>query len=123
MANRVTASEVKEIYDTSMADATITPFIDVANDLVTEKLTGEHNDTRLAMIEKFLTAHLITSTRDRPAIEEEIGDARVHYSDIFGENLKSTTFGQAVLMLDTSGILNSMGKRKVRIVAIESFED
>lgn len=123
MANRTTATEVKEIYSTSLSDSIIEAYIDVANDLVTEKLAGEHDDTRLEMIEQFLSAHLVIIARDRQAREEEIGDARIIYSEVFGEGLKSTTFGQTVLMLDTSGILNSMSKRKVRIVAIESFDN
>jgi hypothetical protein len=124
MANRVTPSDVKEIYNTTLADVVIEPYIDVANDLVTEKLaTDWFSDTRLAMIEKFLAAHLIVSTRDRQAVEEEIGEARVQYANVFKEGLKSTSYGQTVLMLDTSGTFNSMSKRKVRIVAIESFDD
>lgn len=123
MANRVTVSEIKEIYPTSLEDDVIEPYIDIANDLVTEKLTGMHGDERLAIIEKFLTAHLIVTTRDRQATWQELGDARVRYTDVFGEGLKSTTFGQTALLLDTSGILASSGKRKVMIKAIKSFDD
>ncbi|MFW5701286.1 MAG: hypothetical protein ACOCWM_06305 [Cyclobacteriaceae bacterium] len=123
MANRVTVSEIKEIYPTSLEDDVIEPYIDIANDLVTEKLTGMHGDERLAIIEKFLTAHLIVTTRDRQATWQELGDARVRYTDVFGEGLKSTTFGQTALLLDTNGILASSGKRKVMIKAIKSFDD
>jgi hypothetical protein len=121
---RVTATEVKEIMlDTALTDAQIGVFIAVATDMVddldSDTTLGE---SRLALIERWLTAHLIASTIERMGTREKVGDAEITYMGEFGQNLSSTPYGQTAAMLDTSGTLKALGKKKITFHAITSFE-
>ena len=124
MANRTTTPKVLEIYPTELETEQIEPYITIANEML-EDIPSDSglSDSRLAEIERWLTAHLIEITREPKGIEEEIGgDTRIKYSDVFGEGLKSTRYGQMVSQLDTSGALAALGKKAVSIKAITSFE-
>lgn len=124
MANRVNVEDVREIFDSSLTDVQLSPYIDVANSIVTDKLgSSTLGDSRLADIERFLTAHIVSLTRSREGVEEKIGEARVKYADIFGKGLEATSFGQMVMVLDTTGKLHNMSRRALKITAIKSFED
>jgi hypothetical protein len=121
---RTTATEVKEIITTSLSDAAVTAYIGIANRMVTANLSEQElSDETLEDIECWLTAHLIAVTKERFTTGEKIGDASVNYAGIFGEGLKSTSYGQMVLMLDTSGTMGVSGKQKVYFKAIKSFDD
>ena len=124
MANRTTAPKVLEIYDTELETEQIDPYISIANSMVDEIPSDAGLGTaRLTEIERWLTAHLIVITKERRGIEEEIdGDTRVKYSDIFGEGLKATEYGQMVAQLDTSGSLAAQGKKRVYLKAVTSFD-
>lgn len=120
---RTTAEEVQEIMDTSLTTAQIDPYITVATNIVTEHLVGcGLGDTELEEVERWLTAHLIAITRERQASQEKLGDASITYAGVFGSHLNSTTYGQMAAMLDRCGVLASLGKRRMRIRAITSFE-
>jgi len=122
---RTTVDEVKEIMDnTALDDAQITPYITVANTIVTDELgsSSELTDDKLEEIERWLTAHLIAITRERITKQEKLGDASVTYTGAFGSGLDSTPYGQMVRILDVSGILGNLGKRVISIKAITSFE-
>lgn len=121
---RTTAAEVKEIIpDTSLTDAQVGYFIDVATEMV-DDLDADTtlDDARLVFIEQWLTAHLIASTVERMGKTEKIGDAQVTYMGEFGKNLDSTPYGQMAAMLDTSGTLRALGKKKITVRAVTSFE-
>lgn len=121
---RTTATEVKEIITTSLSDAAVTAYIGIANRMVTANLSDQSlSDETLEDIECWLTAHLIATTKERFTTAEKIGDASVNYAGVFGEGLKSTNYGQMVLMLDTSGTMHTAGKRKVYFKTIESFDE
>ncbi len=113
MANRVTDSDVKTILET---DITTTPFINTANLIVTDNLGGEGlGDDVLTQIELYLSAHL-ACFMDPRIKQEQIGaqQTRADYQMIkTGVGLDSTSYGQMVKMLDTTGILASMGGKKV----------
>lgn len=120
---RTTATEVKEIITTSLTDAAIDNYINVATDMVDELDEDTTlTDSRLILIEQWLTAHLIAITKERQGSKEKVGDAEITYSGKFGMNLQSTTYGQTAAMLDTSGTLAQLGKKKIDITAITSFE-
>lgn len=124
MANRVTATEVRVIFDASsdITDAIVTSHIDIANDLVTGSLSSSGlSSTRLANIELYLAAHFL-ALRDpsRGMVEAEwvSSEAKVDFSSDFGQGLKSTHYGQQVLLLDTSGTFANLGKTKARFRVI-----
>lgn len=125
MANRTTAEKVKQILDTELSNEAIEAYIEVANNMVDDVAAASVVPaSRLAEMERWLTAHLIVITKERIAVEEEVGnDTRVKYADTFGPGLQSTQFGQMVAQLDTTGTLAALGKKKIDITAIESFEE
>jgi len=110
MANRVTHAELIEVFSTDIEDTT--PFITTANLIVTDKLAGEgFTDAHLKEIEKYLSAHF-ASLMDPRIAQEKIGEVAVTYEGKTGLGLDGTKYGQTVKMLDTTGILASMGKRQ-----------
>jgi hypothetical protein len=124
MAIRTTSAKVSTILETELEAEHIDYFIEIASHMVDDVAAiGTLAATRLAEIERWLTGHLISITLERKPLEEEIGnDTRIKYSDIFGAGLQSTHYGQMVATLDTTGTLAALGKKKISIVAITSFE-
>lgn len=121
---RVTNEQVKAIMsDIDVSDADIDIYISSANVMVTKNLASSAlTDDVLLEIERWLTAHMISSTRERQTIEEQAGTAKVKYAGVYGEKLAMTSYGQMVLMLDSTGILASLGGKSVKMTAITSFE-
>lgn len=122
MAVRVTATEVKVIIATSLSDTAVDAYIAIANPMVTNTVTCGLSAAVLKEIERWLTAHLISITKDRMTTDEKLGEASVKYSGVFGEGLKSTSYGQMVLDLDTCGQFGNLGMKDIKITAITSFE-
>ena len=123
MAKRTNYTKVKEILTTSLSDEAIEAYIAIATVLVDEIPSDAGvSSTLLAEIERFLTAHLIVTTKERRGIEEEVGEARIKYADVFGPGLQATEYGQMVSQLDTSGALATLGKKRINFKAITSFE-
>lgn len=125
MANRVTALDVKQIIDTSLSDNIVTVFINTANTIVSDTLGDDTtlSTTQLEEIEKWLSAHLIASTRERQGQTEKVGDASITYQGKTGAGLDSTLYGQNVKMLDSTGKLaQKLGKKSATITAITSFD-
>ena len=122
MANRVTEAEVLEIMptETILTESTILPYIDSANVFVTDLLDGVLEDSVLTEIEKWLSAHMATVTKERLSKEAGAGGAYIKYAGVWGEELKSTQFGQMVLMLDTSNTLRGLinGKQSASTYAV-----
>lgn len=124
MANRVTLDEVKEIIETDLNNTSINAFILSANITVTAILGSDTVITtaQLKEIERWLTAHLIASSKERQAHSEKVGDANITYEGKTGKGLDSTTYGQQVMLLDTTGkIVSNIGKKRASITAITSF--
>jgi hypothetical protein len=121
---RTTAAEVKQIIDTDLSDTIVDAYIGDANALVTNVLGDDTTlgDTLKESIEKWLTAHMIASTRERMGQEEEAGSAKIKYVGKTGLNLSSTAYGQMVLTLDSTGNFASLGGKKASIYAVTSFE-
>lgn len=118
MTNRVTASQVKEIFTTSMSDDDLTAFIDTANLVVTEDLSGlGYSTARLEKIELYLSAHFASAKVGEGGGDglkrRKIGDGEDEYSASFDmATLKNTSYGQTALMLDTlGGLLADASKR------------
>ena len=124
---RTTVAEVNAILPETVADATVTAFIKTATELVTEVLGSDTTltDALKEEIECWLTAHLIVATVQRSKMLVKAGGGpapSVTFAGSFGTKLNSTTYGQQVLMLDTTGKFAKLGKRKANITAITSFE-
>jgi len=129
MTNRIECYQVQEIVDTNLTEIEIESFITSSNLIVNSNLSGSGlSDAVLTEIEKWLTAHLIKSTRERQPQEIEIGDAREKYGSFgkygsIGDGLATTSYGQMVTVLDTTGKLKGIGKTKTSINAIPEFDD
>ena len=130
MANRVTASEVKEILNGStITDAVVDTFIIGANALITKVFASDGDITTVMLkeLERWLTAHLIASTVDRLAKQEKLDDAEVTYSEpvvYFGvgsKMLSTTPYGRNVLTLDFTGKMGKAGATNATVFAIPGF--
>ena len=119
---RTTATEVKEIISTELTDPQITAYIGIANSIVTNNVTCGLSASALEEIERWLTAHLISITQERQVKKEKLGEAELTYAGQYGTGLKSTSYGQMVLMLDTCGGLANLGKKAINLTAVTSFE-
>jgi hypothetical protein len=125
MANRTTATDVKLILDTDLDDPIVEAFISDANPIVTDVLGSDTSlsSAQKASIEKWLTAHFIACTRDQQAQREEADEAAIVYQGKTAMGLDATYYGQQVKVLDTTGkMAKALGKRRVTITAITSFE-
>lgn len=128
MAMRVNASEVRQILqnctESDVNNQTMDTFITAANAVINKTFEGDTTigTVLLKEIEKYFTAHIVTSTIRRMAKEEEIQDARVVYTGVWKEGLSSTPYGQMVLTLDTSGKMAKAGKGVASIKTITSFD-
>jgi hypothetical protein len=125
MMARVTEGEVKELIPTT---ETITAQINAANVVVTEKLgsNGTITADHLKEIERWLAAHLVACSIERQTTKEKIGATAAEFvgsqQGAAGLGLNLTTYGQQVLVLDTTGTLANLGKRKARIDTIEAID-
>jgi len=120
MAYRTTVSAVEgiiEVDSTTISD--ITPFIAVANELVTECCASAgYSESRLELLERWLTAHFY-AIRDPRVDTEKAGSVSVKYQYKVDLGFNVTTYGQQALLLDTAGGLIELqnalmtGKKKV----------
>jgi hypothetical protein len=124
MAVRVTATEVKSILETetTLTDAQVTAIIVSANVMV-DTVLGTGTTTILKEIERWLSAHMVAISKERQALKEEAGGAAITYTGAYGLGLKSTSYGQMVLTLDTSGAFADLGIKSASLKAITSFDD
>lgn len=118
--SKVSDDEVKSIFDT---ERDTNPFIDTANLVVSEQLTGKGlSDQRLHQITLYLSAHYAAVTDEKGQLKsEKMGDATDTYETTAnGSGLASTRYGREAMNLDTSGTLRTMGlsslKAQFRVV-------
>jgi hypothetical protein len=123
MANRTNPSDVKAIINTSLTESQVTPYISDANAMVNSVLADEGlSDSLLTTIEKWLAAHFIAITKSRQPQYKKIGDGAESYPKL-GMNMQTTTYGQTAIAFDTSGKLANIGKKRIKIEAVPSFDD
>lgn len=125
MSVRTTSAEVLEIMDNcTVSTSIIDNIITVASNLVDQVFENdtEADSTTLEAIEQYLTAHILASTISRTTSEEKLGDAFVKYTGKWGEQLKSTPYGQMILVLDFTGKMAKSGKTAASIYAVKNFE-
>lgn len=103
MAFRATETEVKEIIDTNLMEEQVSPFLKVANQMVTDLVSdvGYASGT-LREIERWLAAHFV-AVRDPRVAKEKIGDAQADYHGKSDMALNFTPYGQQVMVLEYKG--------------------
>lgn len=119
---RCSAAEVKAILSFTPSKSDLQPYINAAEELVTE-LCGSLSYTanRLKQIETWLSAHFLAVSDSAYAESqialEDIGEQQTQYQRLNPGKFGSTVYGQQAMMLDTLGglayIANhpSQGKR------------
>ena len=113
---RTTSDQVEDIICLDSGISLI-PFIETANALVTEicaaatKSDGTlwHDDTRLELIERWLSAHFY-HIRDSEIQREQAGEVEAVYRSVVEIGFNNTHYGQMALRLDTSGALARLDK-------------
>jgi len=116
MSARVEATDVKAIFDTTMEDAELIPFIEVAH-LMVENILGEEDleEGLLKEIERWASAHY-ASIKDPVKTQEKIGDASATYAiaspKAGGTGLSATPYGMQAIAMDPTGKLGAQGKLK-----------
>lgn len=107
---RTTDALVKGIIEVD-DDISLTPFIDIANELVTECcIAGEHSDSRLKLIETWLAAHCYT-VRDMRAESEKAGPVSEKKQSKVDLGFDTSHYGQMAMRLDTEGGLAALNKK------------
>jgi hypothetical protein len=104
-----------------ISEVDVQSYIDGANVLLTRLLgTKGLGEDLLTEIERWLTAHLIVSSRERMAKKEGAGGAFIEYAGNYGENLMSTSYGQVAVSMDVTGGLATLGMKRMFIKAVKS---
>lgn len=117
MANRATEADVEKIIEVD-SSIDVDAFITTANTFIDEALSDAgYSEAYLTQIEIWLSAHLV-ALRERQLTGQKMGDADEKYGGKFDMGLKFTQYGQWVLMLDISGILQKTGMPKVIFEAL-----
>lgn len=112
MAIRTTSADVALIIEVETS-ISLDPFIEVASALVDELLVTTpvtYDDTRLELIERWLSAHFY-AIRDLRRSQERAGSVGELFQFRLGLNLAVTMYGQQVMLIDTAGILAALSKR------------
>ncbi len=112
---RTNVTDVKAILDdTTLTDAQVEAYIESANVFVTDVLSGAGLSTdALKDIERWITAHMIASTRERQIKKAGAGGAEVEYTGYWSVGLLGTTYGQTAVLFDTSGTLQALAQNKL----------
>ncbi len=103
-------------------DATIdlTPFIDIANELVTELCTGDlgpdpgYSTVRLELIERWLAAHFYTNRDPRP-VNEKAGPVGEAFQSEVDLGFDTSHYGQTAIRLDTNGELAKLNRKTKKL--------
>ena len=111
MAVRTTSVAVGGIIEVD-SNISLTPFIEVANALVTECCsTDDYDATRLELIERWLSAHFY-AIRDPRTTQESVGRGIAErFQSQVDLGFDVTHYGQMAMRLDTQGGLSSLNER------------
>lgn len=115
-----TVDEVRAIIDTNIEDDNIESYIDSASSLLSIWFSGvTASQELLTELEKWVAAHLIAMTKERQAKEEGAGGAYIKYAGVFGTGLKTTSYGQTAIEIDTTNTLRSVSGKQIKFFAIK----
>ena len=102
----ITTDEVLAVMDGRVSKTDLSVQIDIAETMVSGVLADVgHSEKTLKHITIYLAAHFT----ERQVLEDELGDTRVEYDENRREGLRSTSYGQNAIVLDTSGTLSKLG--------------
>jgi len=121
----VDANEVKEILETDLTTDQLNAFINMAVALlapVKAAIAARAGAAGYKQIELLVAAHLSTM-RERTVKSKSVGGQfSVTFMGKDGLGLNSSLYGQQALVLDGSGSLASLGKRRVKF-HVTTYED
>jgi len=128
---RVTDEEVRGIIEATEDEIfSLNPFIDAANQLVTDLCSGDsYSAAKLRLIELWLAAHFYAVRSPRPSEEGAAGGVSVKFQGQTAMHLEATIYGQQAMLLDTAGNLAALnsglksGKRTIGITWLGSEID
>lgn len=107
---RTTSALVEGIIEVD-EDIDLTPFISIANELVTECCADAgYGDSRLVLIETWLAAHCYT-IRDMRAESEKAADVTEKKQSKVDLGFDTSHYGQMAMRLDTAGGLAALNKK------------
>lgn len=87
-------------------------FIATAHELVAEFCEDKgYTDSRLELIERYLSAHFYTLRDPRP-VSEKAGEVSVTYQSKVALRLSTSHYGQTAMLLDTAGGLTTLNEGK-----------
>jgi len=116
MMARTTVDNVEAIIEID-SGISLTPFIEVANALVTEKCAvndsdgnAVYTDTRLELIERWLAAHFYHIRDNRPNTDKADVVSRTFRSKV-DLGFAVTHYGQQAMLLDTNGGLAALNEQ------------
>jgi hypothetical protein len=115
----ITPDEIKAIMPTTLSDNSLVVFIDTGTALANEIFSSAiYSDERIKQIAMFLIAHLCATAS--PQMQSETIDGyRYEITGKFSDGLKSTSYGQTAIMLDTKGVLEGLSKKKASMTAFD----
>ena len=109
--------ELKSIFPTSLTDAALELFTAAAIELVTVELGSSGlSAARLNSIAMFLSAHYASSADPRMKSASFDGYKYIVQGET-SEGLSGTAFGQTAMSLDSTGVLVTLSKKKMKLVA------
>lgn len=112
MAVRTTAEKVEAIIEVE-SGVDLTPFIEDANELVTECcLDSDYSAARLIRIETWLAAHFYAIYSPRLA-NENAGGVGQSIETSIGLGFNVTRYGQQAMRLDTAGNLAALDRKTI----------
>jgi len=117
----ILADDVKAILDTDIPEVDILAYINSATELVNYAIGSSLADGLKDEVIRWLSAHLIASTREQQLQSASAGPAKAVFQGKSGLGLDSTQYGQQAKALDLSGKLAMLGQKAATLFAIESF--
>lgn len=129
LPGRTTGAQIVAIIETDVtivgSDSAgypgLDPFIDMANEMVTEccTLQGQgYSDNRLTMIETWLAAHYY-ALRDPRVFSEKAGSVAQSFQATLALGLNNTTYGQQAMRIDTAGGLAAKENKVAKMLDLK----
>ena len=126
----VTMADVQVLIQIPASVTTLDAFITVAHELLENTVVTDYPDAftedYLTEIERWLAAHF-TAIRYTRTSSETIGQTSESYQYKVDLDLRVTMYGQQAIVLDTTGTLSRLGKRRAGIwwigKTLEEIED
>jgi hypothetical protein len=115
---RTSPTEVKKIIETDMGDTDIQSYIDSATAFLdATPIASSLGSTLLEQIEKWITAHLMASTREQMVKTGKGGpSSATFYGYGEGKGLEHTPYGQQAVSLDPTGVLKRISEGKSKLL-------